>query len=136
MTRPDSARSESTTFVQLNRRFLSLADKDPREETAAGSYLRESHNRGLDWDDLLQRRLVIILGEPGSGKSEELRQKALSLRTAGQSAFFVRLDELVQTPLAMVIGPEPSATFDSWRAASRPATFFLDSVDESKLQKA
>lgn len=136
MTRPDSSRSESTTFVQLNRRFLSLADKDPREETASRSYLRESHNRGLGWDDLLQRRLVIVLGEPGSGKTEELRQKALSLRAAGQSAFFVRLDELVQTPLASVIGPETSAPLDSWHAVSSPATFFLDSVDESKLQKA
>lgn len=136
MNPPPSTPSEAPAFVELHREFVSLADQPEREEVAAASYLWAKHSAGMKWDKLLQRRLAVVLGEPGSGKTEELRQKAAALRAAGEPAFFVRLDELVLTPFATVLGEEAMATLDAWRAGRKSATFFLDSVDESKLTKS
>jgi hypothetical protein len=136
MNPPPSTQSEASAFVELHREFVSLADQPEQEEAAADSYLWARHVGGMNWDKLLQRRLVVVLGEPGSGKTEELRQKAVELTAAGQLSFFVRLDELVLTPFATVLGQEAIKTLDAWRAGRQSATFFLDSVDESKLTKA
>lgn len=136
MNPPPSTPSEAPAFVELHREFVLLPDQPEREEAAAESYLWARHSVGMKWEKLLQRRLTVVLGEPGSGKTEELRQKAAALRAAGQPAFFVRLDELVLTPFATVVGQEAMTILDAWRTGRRAATFFLDSVDESKLTKA
>lgn len=136
MNPPPSTQSETSAFVELYREFVSLTDQPEREEAAADSYLWAEHGGGTKWDKLLERRMVVVLGEPGSGKTEELRHKAAALTSAGQPAFFVRLDELVHAPFAIVLGREAMTALDAWRAGHESATFFLDSVDESKLTKA
>jgi hypothetical protein len=137
MSLPLSSQRDDSTFVQLNREFVRLADKPEREEAADNSYLWARYSgTGTNWEKLLQRRLVVVLGEPGSGKTEELRQKAAELTAGGQPAFFIRLDELVQTPFETVLGPKALLDLNAWRTSRQPVTFFLDSVDESKLIKA
>lgn len=79
---------------------------------------------------------MVILGEPGSGKTEELRHQAAALRASGNHSFFVRLDELISSPFATVLGSDSMSRLAGWRGGHQVATFFLDSVDESKLIKA
>ncbi len=136
MKAPNSTQSDTRAFVELDRLFVPLADQSGSEDAAADSYLLVKHVSGLSWDKVLRRRLVVVLGEPGSGKTEELQNKAASLNAAGQFAFFVRLDELTLTPFPTVVGQEGMLAMAAWRKGNRPATFFLDSVDESKIQKA
>ncbi len=111
-----------------------LANVDP-EQAALDSYSAELSGQSptVGWNDLLEHRRVVILGEAGSGKTRELQFKAESLRRSGKSAFFIRLDRLVSEPLLEVLGDEDSRRLRRWLGGRHSAIFFLDSVDESKL---
>ena len=56
--------------------------KTPRlQATLRGSFAGST----LGWDELLKERLVVILGEPGSGKSWEFRRQSASLKCGRQT---------------------------------------------------
>ena len=64
-----------TDFIQLNRRFAEV----PKDQSDASRLEELEHlalfarrEVGLDWNDLLKRNRVVILGAAGSGKSESL----------------------------------------------------------------
>lgn len=95
----------------------------------------EGGETGSSWDDLLKHRLVIVLGEPGSGKSEEFRHQGDARRRNGQTAFLLELNRLVTEEVASVLGEVGFAEFSRWMVGASEATFFLDAVDESKLQR-
>jgi hypothetical protein len=68
-------------YVEINRRFSRLQGSDHPDELASASYLRSSlaDSLTLGWDELLNVPLVVILGEPGSGKSWEFRWHCATL---------------------------------------------------------
>lgn len=125
-------------YVNLDRRFDKFESDTNSEATATRSYLAaiEGGEAGSSWDDLLIHRLVVILGEPGSGKSEEFRHQVDASRHIGQTTFFFELNRLVTEEVASTLGETGFAEFCRWKAGSAEATFFLDAVDESKLQRA
>jgi hypothetical protein len=120
--------------VELDRRFRRVSPDIDVEQAAVDSYAAElfGHTTDLSWDDLLAMPRAVILGEPGSGKTHELRQRVDSLRTAGNVAFFVPLERLVSEPLEKILDPEDSPTLRRWLKSTTNAFFLLDSVDESK----
>src|SRR3990172_4275430 len=124
-------------FIDLNRRFNKVSDQRNPEEAAQESYLlvHQGLDESLGWQELLQYRAVVILGEPGSGKSTELQHQAIRLGQQSMPAFFARLDRLVNEPLLTVIGEKNTITFKKWKKGHHTAYFFFDSVDESKLRK-
>ena len=104
------------------------------EDEALSSYTRFLLiNAGLGWKDLLNRRLVVVLGEPGSGKTWEFAQRAAQLNAEGQIAFLIRLDQLVDQSLAQALGSNEYKRFQRWHRSSLEAIFLLDSVDEAKF---
>jgi hypothetical protein len=129
--------SKEIGFIELNRRFEQLKPKLKPEEAAFESYTRSllGEGYGLGWSELLQRRLVVVLGEPGSGKTEEFREQAKRRNAAGQYGFFVRLDQLTTQPLNVVLGSGDYKRYEEWHHGSNTATFFLDSVDEAKFHR-
>jgi len=76
-------------FIELDRRFCQLDPKEDLEKAALDSYTASLLGResGLGWKDLLEHRLVVVLGEPGSGKTEEFRERAKTLQAEGKAAF-------------------------------------------------
>ncbi len=68
----------SDHFVDLNRQFSSYLPSADTEAAAMRSYVMaiERGETASSWDEILTHRLVVVLGEPGSGKSEEFRQQA------------------------------------------------------------
>ena len=124
-------------YVDLDRRFNKLNPLESPEEAALESYSRLlwGLESGLSWKELLDRPLVVVLGEPGSGKSWEFRERARILRDRGESAFLVPLDRLISEPLAEILSPEENSLFRTWLRNGRNAIFFLDSVDEAKLKR-
>ncbi len=125
-------------FVQLDRRFRKLDPDEKPENAALRSYTTHFSRfaRKSDWNDLLKNRVVILLGEPGSGKTWELKEQARRLNDEGSAAFFVRLDRLTTEPLETVLGKEDSKRLREWLSGDVQGTFFLDSVDEAKFHRA
>jgi hypothetical protein len=125
-------------YLDLERRFLKVSDDENPENMAQVSYLLASlrgQEQGYSWPDILQDQIVIILGEPGSGKTTELKFKSEELRKKGKWAFFVRLDQLVTGTFDAALGEETKKSFNKWQQGQGQAFFFFDSVDESKLRK-
>lgn len=124
-------------FVELDRRFSVVDGSMPPEESAERSYLlgatrgRENFN----WCEVLAHRLVVVLGEPGSGKSWEFRNVAVALADQGQETFYIELERLVSRPLHETLDPEDQRRFQKWLKGKYAARFFLDSVDEAKLRR-
>jgi hypothetical protein len=118
-------------YIDLDRRFVSLAeaqDIDPEVWLA----IRGADGR-LGWKQLLERKRVVILAEAGSGKSTELEQQFRAWKGAGHAAFHGKLQTVGRRGLMAAIGGKSRTAFEAWQASDEPAWFFLDSVDEAKL---
>jgi hypothetical protein len=124
-------------FIELDRRFRPLEIEGSVEDAALNSYTRTTLGRdvGLGWNELLGERLVVVLGEPGSGKTREFKHRAQAQKDKGHYSFFVRLDELATQPLSAALGAEDKEDFDNWLRSEGEGTFFLDSVDEAKFRR-
>jgi len=124
-------------FIELDRQFRKLLPYENPEEAALESYTRAllGHESSLGWQELLEHRLVVVLGEPGSGKTREFRERAKILEAKGDVAFFIHLDRLITQPLIEIFNTEEYKKFQNWLLSSQRAIFFLDSVDEAKYQK-
>ncbi|MDO9452794.1 MAG: hypothetical protein Q7J29_08025 [Stagnimonas sp.] len=93
-----------------------------------------SEQAGMDWDAVLQKRLTVIRGEPGCGKTQELRAKSQALQQSGQDAFFLRLESIKKAGVEQALS-EAAPAFNTWLTTEKPAVFFLDAVDETRLEK-
>jgi hypothetical protein len=122
------------SYIELNRRFSVRDGSVTKEDAASRSYL-DAASGDLGWDRILEERLVVVLGEPGSGKSWEFRNRCAALRKSGAFAFSVELERLVSESFADVLSGSEFDTFQQWHKTNQPAHFFLDSVDESKLRR-
>jgi hypothetical protein len=127
-------------FIELDRRFRTLDKESRREDTALASYTDEVFElallrSGLGWTELLDERLTVILGEPGSGKTWELRHRADLLSSQGKHAFFITLEGLVTRPISDVLDQNRYYEFLNWKKAGHEGFFFLDSVDEAKFRR-
>src|SRR6266571_982466 len=125
-------------FVELDRRFDPLKPAESPESTALSSYTLPAlwgDRTGLDWSTLLEKPLVVVLGEPGSGKTREFQERTKSLRAQGCFALYVRLDQLTNLSLSQLLDEDEAQQFASWLRSDRKATFFLDSVDEAKFTR-
>jgi hypothetical protein len=125
------------SYIELNRRFRRLEPKEKAEQIAFESYTTSLlwPMGSLSWDDLLKENRAVVLGEPGSGKSWEMRQCAKRLNAEGEFAFFVRLDQLVDQKLSELFEADEQKRFNRWKAGQSVAHFFLDSVDEAKFRR-
>ena len=123
-----------TNFVDLQRRFQPLTEK----ELPASEYLVASSEHRVGpahgWPELLECRRVVLLAEAGSGKTEELKAQCLHLVEDGSFAFFIRLEALNADLRSCLETVADGERFDAWKEnGSEPGWFFLDAVDELKL---
>ena len=125
----------SHTFIELYRRFEKYRTDETPENKAQRSYtdtfLRQKG--GMTWDELLQHRLVVILGEPGSGKTVELKTQQ---SRQSSSSFFLELDRLVDEDVISILDEDDNRRFAKWKSGNGEVTFFLDAVDESKIKRS
>lgn len=125
----------TATIIELQRRFSEYQADDTPEVLAQRSYLLGFMDReqGVTWSVLLKHRLVIVLGEPGSGKTSELRAQHMR---QSENSFFLELNRLVAEDIAVIFDDNENRRFGEWKKGYGEATFFLDSVDESKIVRA
>lgn len=119
-------------YIPLNRQFslVTKNDKGVENEDFYYSYGR-SDTKG--WDKLDDEFRSVILAEAGAGKTEELRNRATFLSSEGRASFFIRIEDIeADFREAFDIGTEEQ--FEEWLESTEEAWFFLDSVDEARLE--
>jgi hypothetical protein len=121
-------------FINLDRYFAPLA-KDQEPSLDIGRFWGARVSGWLGWDELRRRRRVILLAEAASGKTEEFRHQCDLLKAAGSPAFFLRIEELAEQGTETALDQEGAKLLETWLAGSGEGWFFLDSVDEARLNR-
>jgi hypothetical protein len=126
-------------FIELERRFEELPTDESAESNALQSYTRVSAlfglREGMSWQQLLEKRLVVVVGEPGSGKTWEFRERANALNDTEAVGFYIELERLVAGQIPEIFDEQSRKRFERWQKSSKDAFFFLDSVDEAKFRR-
>lgn len=127
-----SQRENVVSFVELNRDFVRLqADQPYRAEIFEG--IRLFSSGGEKWPSLLGHERVVVLAEAASGKSEEFREQARTLRDARAFAIYLPIERLEKNGLLGSLGIDDRAAFATWQRGAAPGWFFLDSIDEARI---
>ena len=87
------------------------------------------------WADIFPYWRVVLLAEALSGKSTEFRYQADKLVDDGKAAFYVRFEELADDGFEQALDRETIVRFEQWLDDTDEGWFFLDSVDEARLNR-
>lgn len=110
-------------FIELDRSFRTLVD-DPTTIASDDAKLVPSAT-SLKWADLLSLHRVVVLSEAGAGKTEEIRNAALSLRDEGKPAFFLRLEH-ISTSFESAFEEGTHDEFETWLDSPQEGWLLLD----------
>jgi len=118
--------------IPLERQFSPVSNS--QEDAESDEILSVwSHVKLKTWDDMDCEFRCVILAEAGAGKTEELRERAKTLASLGKPSFFIRIEDIeADFYQAFEIGEE--VQFQTWLQSTEEAWFFLDSVDEARLE--
>lgn len=125
------------TVVDLNRK-LCFHEGGLSDANAADAFARLELGTGKarTWDDALQHRVALLVGQANTGKTTELDLLGERLRTEGKQAFAFRLRDLHTAGPGgqdeLLPGPAQAA-LERWRESENEAVILLDSVDEAEL---
>ena len=119
-------------FIPLDRHFVAI-DKDTEAELAVESAWGQRYYGWLDWAALLDKSRVVLLAEASSGKSEEFKYTAAALRADDKPAFYITVERLADG--GDVFDAPERKLIDAWKADTGIAWFFIDSVDEARLNQ-
>lgn len=125
------------SFIGLNRTFYQLSSDYTQSSDADDIDIRESLRLGIGdafgWDALLKEYRIILLAEAGSGKTMEISQTALKLRSEDKPAFFIRLEH-ISNGLEGAFEEGSFEEFQEWLRSNDEGWLLLDSVDEARLR--
>jgi hypothetical protein len=80
--------------VKVNRSFSPFLESDTSESEYEHHFRLGDIHKSIHWNELLEKRMVVIWGEAGIGKTYEFRNKAENLEQDGKFAFFIPLNLL------------------------------------------
>ena len=121
-------------FVELNRSFARL-EKDKAPNLELGSVWGHKLGEWLAWSDLITRQRVILLAEASSGKSEEFKNQSEKLVASGCASFVIRIEEIADLGFESALDLNAAKAFNIWPEGTADGWFFLDSVDEARLNR-
>ena len=130
-----SVPAQSQSPIELHRTFRRARGDETGDEP--DMWQGFSDEPRYEWSTLHARtqRTVVVIGEAGVGKTEEMKLEVKRLRDAGHAAFFVELNLLVaMEDWNREVGA--AAGYSAWQASDGVAHFFLDAVDEARLANA
>lgn len=127
-------KTKITEHIDLNRKFWPVeADKENNPESIRAMFAF-GLGKQFSWEDLLGEDRIVILAEPGTGKTEEFRSVTRRLQMASKPAFFCRIELLQELNIQHSLDIGTAGEFDEWLAGNKEGCFFLDSVDEARLK--
>ncbi|WP_029970985.1 hypothetical protein [Paraburkholderia graminis] len=115
-------------MVQLIRRFSPMSSRSKEWD-----FLMPGPGRPQRWHEIEDEFRVLIIADPGAGKTFEVQTRARRIKERGRHAFFIRIEKIDATfDQSFEVGT--AAEFAAWLASTDEAWFFLDSVDEAQLE--
>lgn len=115
-------------IVELIRKFKPMSAENWDLDLLIGS-----SGKQLRWHEILEEHRVLIIADPGAGKTFEAKTRARKLRERGKKSFFIRIEKIdASFEQAFEIGTTDE--FANWLSSTEEAWFFLDSVDEAQLE--
>ena len=121
-------------YVDLNRHFLPIK-KDEEFDLEITRVWGKRIGGLLDWNDLLNKKRVVLLAEASSGKTEEFKNNTQKLLSDGKAAFFISIEDLADEGFELSLDPNTASVFEKWRNGFEEGYFFLDSIDEARLNR-
>lgn len=119
-------------YIDLDREF-EVFNGAPDNEDSFDWSRHMGLGNSTKWGNLLKQFRCVILAEAGAGKTEELKHRAKILAQEGFFAFFIRIEDISNNFFeAFEVGD--AQTFDIWKSSTQEAWFFLDSIDEARLE--
>ena len=118
--------------VPVVRRFSpigpSSSDSDERQIQAIVGF-----GRLVTWEQIDKGYRSVIIAEAGAGKTFEMKARATHVEANGQPAFFIRIEDIEEDFVdAFEVGD--AETFGQWLGGHTDAWFYLDSIDEARLE--
>ncbi len=106
-----------------------------KHETSDEADLLSYSSNEVSWQDLIEgHNRVVILAEPGAGKTSELKSQAQRLSQSGSAAFFLRIELLLDLDVPSALDDlSLISSYSEWLQSIEHGYFFLDSVDEARL---
>ena len=114
--------------VELIRKFAPLSSS-----TGHRDFLFDVPGKPQRWHEIQDERRLLILAEPGAGKTFEAMKRARKICERGKKAFFIRI-EAIDGAFENAFEVGTSEEFRIWLGSNEDAWFFLDSVDEAQLE--
>jgi hypothetical protein len=121
------------TYIALDRRFISWNEKEASAIERLAAHWPNLDD--VDWAELRKRQRVVILAEAGSGKSAELTEQVHRLTAAATFGFYSQVKDVARDGLVESWGAADRERFHTWKGSTVPGWFFVDSVDEAKLDR-
>ena len=84
------------------------------------------------WNEIDQGYRTVVLAEAGAGKTFEMEARARYVERQGRPAFFIRIEE-IEDDFEQAFEVGNAASFEQWLDSQGDAWFYLDSVDEARL---
>jgi hypothetical protein len=106
--------------IPLNRTFSVFQHSGEVSEVASDYrlWLFRRNNSGLSWNDLLEKCVVVILGEMGSGKTFEFQHQTIRLKQEDKAAFFLPLNQITSRESAQAVLDDQRPRFEKWCRSS------------------
>ncbi|WP_087750587.1 hypothetical protein [Paraburkholderia caledonica] len=115
-------------IVELIRRFSPMSSRSKEWD-----FLAPGPGRPQRWHEIEDEFRVLIIADPGAGKTFEAQTRARRIQARGRRAFFIRIEKIDATfDQSFEVGT--AVEFAAWLASTDEAWFFLDSVDEAQLE--
>jgi hypothetical protein len=116
--------------IELDRQFVEFREDEKSDPDALARFGRSIGTLG--WINLLARRRVVLLAEAGSGKTTEMKARALRQSCAGEHSFYATVEDVGRKGLAQAMRFPDRARLADWLSSDKDGWFFIDSVDEAK----
>jgi len=128
----DLAECTDLAFVEVDRDVITL---DPKQAYRPEEFdaLRHFRSGNLKWPDLLRTPRVILLAGAASGKSEEFRQRTAQIVRNAGFAVYLTIERLEAAGLEGSLNLSDRARLTDWRRATERGWFFLNSIDEARI---
>lgn len=97
----------SSVTIELDRWFVQCWDDERSDPDLVAHFGRTSGTLG--WEDLFKKRRVVLLAEAGSGKTTEMKARAVALTAQGQASFYATVEDVGRRGLEAALKPAERA---------------------------